>query len=42
MFTYTIEIAQITLLKQVCGVNFDGQVWEITYKLERLSFALSS
>ncbi|MGP1922368.1 MAG: glycine--tRNA ligase subunit alpha [Candidatus Hodgkinia cicadicola] len=37
----TIEIAQITLFKQVCGVKCDGQVWEITYGLERLSFALS-
>ncbi|MGP1911456.1 MAG: glycine--tRNA ligase subunit alpha [Candidatus Hodgkinia cicadicola] len=36
----TIEIAQITLFKQVCGIKCDKRVWEITYGLERLNFAL--
>ncbi|MGP1918334.1 MAG: glycine--tRNA ligase subunit alpha [Candidatus Hodgkinia cicadicola] len=37
----TVEIAQITLFKQVCGVLCNKSVWEITYGLERLNFALS-
>ncbi|MGP1906386.1 MAG: glycine--tRNA ligase subunit alpha [Candidatus Hodgkinia cicadicola] len=37
----TIEIAQITHFNQVCGIKCDRYVWEITYGLERLSFALS-
>ncbi|MGP1911727.1 MAG: glycine--tRNA ligase subunit alpha [Candidatus Hodgkinia cicadicola] len=37
----TIEIAQITHFKQVCGIKCDRYVWEITYGLERLTFALS-
>ncbi|MFP3018994.1 MAG: glycine--tRNA ligase subunit alpha [Candidatus Hodgkinia cicadicola] len=37
----TIEIAQITLFKQVCGLSCDKFVWEIAYGLERLNFALS-
>ncbi|MGP1914367.1 MAG: glycine--tRNA ligase subunit alpha [Candidatus Hodgkinia cicadicola] len=37
----TIEIAQITLFKQVCGVKCSKFIWEITYGLERLDYALS-
>ncbi|MGP1916642.1 MAG: glycine--tRNA ligase subunit alpha [Candidatus Hodgkinia cicadicola] len=37
----TVEIAQITLFKQVCGITCSKFIWEIAYGLERLAFALS-
>ncbi|MGP1923162.1 MAG: glycine--tRNA ligase subunit alpha [Candidatus Hodgkinia cicadicola] len=36
-----VEIAQITLFKQVCGILCVNSVCEIAYGLERLNFALS-